>query len=80
LKEDGDMQRTFTAYIEFDEESKLYVGIIHAVPGAYSQGETLEELEENLKEVLALCLNRKSLEIPEIHSRFVGVKQIEVAI
>jgi predicted RNase H-like HicB family nuclease len=74
------MQRSFTAYIEFDEESKLFIGIIHSVPGAYTQGKTLEELEENLKEVLALCLNQSNNEIPDIQSRFVGIKQIEVAV
>ena len=28
---------TFTAYIEFDEETRLYVGIVPGVPGAHTQ-------------------------------------------
>jgi predicted RNase H-like HicB family nuclease len=48
--------RTFAAYVEWDPETKLYVGIIPGVPGAHSQGVTLDELRENLKEVLELCL------------------------
>ncbi len=47
---------TFTAYIEFDPETKLYVGIVPTVPGAYTQGATLDELHANLREVLELCL------------------------
>jgi predicted RNase H-like HicB family nuclease len=48
--------KVFTAYIEFDPETKLYVGIIPGVPGAHTQGTTLDELHQNLKEVLELCL------------------------
>ncbi len=47
---------TFTAYIEFDPETKLYVGIVPGLPGAHTQGATLDELQENLKEVIELCL------------------------
>lgn len=48
--------QTFTAYVEWDPETKLYVGIVPGVSGAHTQGVTLEELHENLKEVLELCL------------------------
>ncbi|NEP40131.1 MAG: type II toxin-antitoxin system HicB family antitoxin [Okeania sp. SIO2H7] len=47
---------TFTAYIEWDSETNLYVGIIPSIPGAHTQGATLDELQANLKEVLELCL------------------------
>lgn len=48
--------RTFTAYIEFDPETSLYVGVIPGISGAHSQGATLDELNANLREVLELCL------------------------
>jgi len=48
--------KTFTAYVEFDPETNLYVGTIPGIPGAHSQGATLDELHENLKEVMSLCL------------------------
>lgn len=48
--------KLFTISIEFDPETMLYVGIIPEVPGAHTQGATLDELWHNLKEVLALCL------------------------
>jgi predicted RNase H-like HicB family nuclease len=52
--------RVYTAYVEYDPESKLYVGIIPSLPGAHSQGLTLDELMENLREVVALCLEEKA--------------------
>jgi len=54
---------TFTAYIEWCPETKLYVGIIPSIPGAHSQGATFDELHDNLKEVLELCLEELGGEI-----------------
>ena len=48
--------RTFSAYVEWDPETKLYVGIVPGIPGAHTQAATLGELRINLKEVLELCL------------------------
>ncbi len=48
--------KTFTAYIEFDPDTKLYVGFVPGIPGAHTQGATLHELQKNLREVLELCL------------------------
>jgi len=49
--------KTFVAHVEWDAETELYVGIIPGIIGAHTQGETLDELRENLKEVLELCLD-----------------------
>ena len=49
----------FTAIIERCTETGLYVGFIPGFPGAHSQGETLEELDDNLREVINL-LNEPS--------------------
>ena len=51
--------RTFTAYLEWDPETKHYVGIVPGIPSAHTQGATLDELRENLKEVLELCLGEE---------------------
>jgi predicted RNase H-like HicB family nuclease len=68
--------RTFTAYVEWDPETKLYVGIVPGVSGAHTQAASLDELRENLKEVLALCLDEGELaDVP----RFVGIQQIEMS-
>ena len=48
--------KTFTAVVERCPETKLFVGYIPGFPGAHSQGATLEELNLNLKEVIAMLL------------------------
>jgi predicted RNase H-like HicB family nuclease len=68
--------RKFTAYIEKDPETGLYIGVIPQIPGAHTQAETLDELKENLHEVLELCLEELGeIEIPE----FIGIETIEVS-
>lgn len=42
--------------MEWDPETRLYVGSVPGIPGAHTQGATLDELRENLIEVLELCL------------------------
>ena len=71
--------RTFSAYVEWDPESSLYVGIVPGVPGAHTQGATLDELQINLREVLELCLEEYRGSLDEL-PRFVGLQQIEVAV
>ncbi|MCM0594170.1 MAG: type II toxin-antitoxin system HicB family antitoxin [Gloeotrichia echinulata GP01] len=71
--------KTFTAYIEWDAETKLYVGIVPGIPGAHTQGSTLDELQVNLKEVLELCLEEYQYSIEDL-PQFVGLQQIEVAV
>ncbi len=54
------------AYIGRDPETGFSVGIVPGIPGAHTQGETLDELHNNLKEVLELCLAEMETEIPEL--------------
>ena len=70
--------KTFTAFVERDPETKLYVGIVPGIPGAHTQAESLDELKVNLKEVLELCLKEYG-EIDDI-PQFVGIQQIEVSL
>ncbi len=69
--------KTFTAYVELDNETGLYIGIVPGIPGAHTQAASLDELQKNLKEVLELCLEEyegQSEDLP----KFVGLQQIEV--
>ena len=47
---------TFTAVVEKCSDTGLYVGFVPGFPGAHSQGETLDELNDNLREVVAMLL------------------------
>jgi predicted RNase H-like HicB family nuclease len=70
--------RTFTAYVEFDPDTKLYVAIVPGIPGAHTQAPTLDELQKNLKEVLGLCLEEGQISEEDM-PHFVGLQQVEVA-
>ena len=52
------MVRTFEATIE--KRDRWYVGWVDAVPGAFSQGKTIKEVEENLKEAVQLILESQA--------------------
>lgn len=67
--------RTFTAIVERDPETKLYVGYVPGFPGAHSQGNTLDELQENLREVIEMLLEDEDL---VFQTEFVGTQQIVV--
>ncbi len=56
--------RTYTPVVERCPDTCLYVGYVPELPGAHSQGETREELNENLQEVIAMLLDDG--ESPEI--------------
>jgi len=71
--------KTFTAYVEQDVETGLYVGIVPGIPGAHTQAATLDELQRNLKEVLELCLEEYQSPSENL-PKFVGLQQIEVAV
>ena len=47
---------SFTAVVEKCIETGFLVGYVPGFPGAHSQGETLDELNENLQEVVAMLL------------------------
>lgn len=68
--------RTYTAVVERDADTGLYVGWVPGVPGAHSQGETLDELQGNLREVIELLIEDGEV-IPE--NEFIGVQQVRVA-
>ena len=70
----------FTAQIERDKETGLYLGIVPNLPGAHTQAASLDELQANLKEVIALCLEELSAEELSELSEFIGFQQISVAI
>ena len=48
------MENQFTAI--FEQDGPWWIGYIEELPGANTQGATLEEARENLKEAVALIL------------------------
>jgi len=68
--------RTYTAVIERDQETKLFVGYVPGWAGAHSQGASLGELRVNLGEVVAMLLEDGE---PALSAAFVGTQTLEVA-
>ena len=67
--------RRYTAVVERDPETGLYVGHVPGFPGAHSQGETLDELNRNLREVIAMLLEDGE---PAIETEFIGTQTVQV--
>lgn len=59
--------------LEYWEDHGWYVGRLREVPGVFSQGETLVELEENIREAYHLVMEEQ----PRLH-RKTSLKHIAV--
>jgi predicted RNase H-like HicB family nuclease len=68
--------RSYTAVIERCPATQLFVGYVPGFPGAHSQAKTLDDLQQNLKEVIAMLLEDGE---PPLESEFIGTQQFEVA-
>ena len=68
--------RTYTAVIERDQESGMFVGYVPGWVGAHSQGASLDELRANLGEVVAMLLEDGE---PALSAEFVGAQTLDVA-
>ena len=67
------MLRYFT--LEYWVDEGWYVGRLKEVPGVFSQGESLEELEENIREAYRLMLEEEEISPnPEVQSKDIGVE------
>jgi predicted RNase H-like HicB family nuclease len=67
--------RIYTAVIERDTTTQLYVGYVPGWSGAHSQARTLAELETHLREVVSLLLADGE---PNRDSELVGTRSIAV--
>ncbi len=60
--------------IERDEDG-IYIGEVPQLKSCYSQGETIDELMQNIREVIEICL--EELE-EEATTEFIGVQRVVV--
>ncbi len=67
------MERQFT--LEYWLDDDWYVGKLKEVPGVFSQGESLEKLEENIRDAYQLMMGEtESVSRPGIKSKEVPVE------
>ena len=67
--------KNFTAVVERDTDTGLYVGWVPGFAGAHNQGATLDELRSNLQEVIEMLLEDGD---PDLQSEFVGTQTLQV--
>ncbi len=65
----------FTAVVEKCPETGLFVGFVPGFPGAHTQGESLDELQGNLREVVSMLLEDGE---PRLEAEFVGTQTVAV--
>jgi predicted RNase H-like HicB family nuclease len=66
-------KQEFYVIIERDEDG-YYVGEVPQLKACYSQGETIDELLANIKEVIELCLEEEDENI----SQFVDIQKVVI--
>lgn len=65
----------FTVLIEQDEDG-IYVVKVPDIVGCYTQGKTVEQAMERIKEAIQVCLEAEDEEIMPL--KFIGIQQLEV--
>ncbi len=73
IVQSGAYMKTYTAVVERDPDTGLFVGYVPGFPGAHSQAATLDELNENLTEVLGMLLEDGE---PTLEADFVGIQTV----
>ena len=65
----------FNIIIEKDEEG-WYVASVPEIPGCYTQGKTIPQVLERIKEALEICLDADGKDVKPM--KFIGIQKIEV--
>ena len=68
--------KEYTAVVEKCPDTGVYVGYVPGFPGAHTQAETLDELNENLREVIEMLLEDGE---PELDGEFIGTQRVKIA-
>ena len=71
----------FTVLLEPDDEGGGYVVSCAALPGCYSQGDTINEALENIKEAIQVCLEdiqAQNKPIPDVSKTLVSSVAVAV--
>lgn len=68
--------KSYTAIVERCHDTGMYAGFIPGFPGAHTQAESLDELNQNLREVVEMLLEDGD---PEMESEFIGTQNVIVA-
>lgn len=70
------MGKFFT--LEYWMDERWFVGRLKEVPGVFSQGQTLEELKENILEAYSLMIEEEEEALPDVVKSKIKEIQVEV--
>lgn len=70
------MPRQFDVVIERDAEG-YYVASVPQIPGCHTQGRSLDEVTDRIREAIVLCLEVEG--VPEQELEFVGIQRVTIA-
>ncbi len=76
MVEDNAPMKSYTAVLERDADTGVLVGCVPGFPAAHSQAESLDELWDHLRELIAM---RREDGEPKLEAEFVGTPSIAVA-
>ncbi len=68
--------KQYTAVVERDPATGLYVGYVPGLSGAHSQAETLDELNRNVREVIGMLMEDGE---PTMETEFVGIQTVQIS-
>lgn len=67
----------FTVLIERDEAG-IYIAKVPDIPGCYTQGKTISQVLDRIKEAVDVCIEAEAQEIKPL--QFIGVQRISVPV
>lgn len=71
------MKREFNVIIEKDSEG-FFVASVPELKGCHTQGKSLDELMDRIREAIELCLEVQGKELD--HNDFIGVQRVTVEV
>lgn len=66
----------FTVVLEQDEEG-FYVATASDIPGCYTQGKTVQQALERIKEAIEVCLEAEPEQVKK-PLRFIGIQRVAI--
>ena len=73
------MVREFLVILEQDVDG-TYIASVPELPGCHTQGDTIEEVKDNIKEAIELYLEVKPEMINGEPTYFIGVEKVKVEV
>ncbi|MFA4960096.1 MAG: type II toxin-antitoxin system HicB family antitoxin [Candidatus Pacearchaeota archaeon] len=68
-------KETFDVIIQEDEDG-IFVAKVPEIEGCYTQGKTLQEVTERIKEAIETCLEADQEDVKPM--KFVGIQRVQV--